>query len=62
MILPNNRNDWPVDAIEEWQERAAIVEYNGKITGNHTTRRSAESYAEQCVRKRWKTLADRADH
>ena len=29
MTLPANRREWPADALAEWEERAAIREYDG---------------------------------
>lgn len=48
MTLPPDLADWPEDAREEWEERAAIMEYDGGAT-----RADAEMLAEERVRARW---------
>ena len=39
---------WPAEAREEWEERAAVLEYDAKMT-----RERAERAAEHIVRDRW---------
>ena len=48
MSLPASLLSWPADALEEYEERAAIREYLGKMP-----RARAEEAAEEDVRRRW---------
>jgi hypothetical protein len=46
MNLPQKVSDWPAEWRELWAERAAIMEYEGRLS-----RFTAEIRAEQDVRK-----------
>lgn len=48
MTLPFSITDWPADAREAFEERAAIVEYEA-----HRSRKEAERMAEEMVRNEW---------
>ena len=43
--LPEEVADWPEDWLEEYEERAAIMEYDGSLA-----RQEAEQWAETIVR------------
>lgn len=47
MILPTFRKDWPIAWLDEWAERAAIMEFSGNLT-----RAEAEREAERDIRTR----------
>jgi len=47
--LPWLLTDWPSDAIEDFRERAAIIEVDGR-----QPRDRAEAIAEEDVRRRWR--------
>jgi hypothetical protein len=49
MSLPISIMAWPPEAIEELEERSAIVEYLAKVP-----RERAERIAEEFVRARWR--------
>ena len=44
-VLPADRAAWPVEAIESFEERAGICEFDGGLA-----RAEAERVAERCVR------------
>ena len=44
-VLPDDVNDWPEDWQHEYEERAAIMEYDGNLS-----RQEAEQWAEVIVR------------
>ena len=46
--LAADRRHWPAEAREEWEERAAVLEYDAKMN-----RERAERAAETIVRERW---------
>jgi hypothetical protein len=46
--LPPRRDDWPEEAKELYDERAAIVEYDGNVS-----RSTANARAERMVREQW---------
>jgi len=48
MTLPPRIDDWPEQLREEWDERAAIVEYDA-----HLPRAEAERVAERIVREKY---------
>ena len=48
MTLPKNKADWPEDAVEDFNERASIIEFHGD-----RTKKEAERLAEARVRKAW---------
>lgn len=48
MQLPFSINDWPADACEAFEERAAIVEHMAR-----RSRGEAERLAEQITRDEW---------
>lgn len=48
MILPPSIHHWPPDAKEEWNERAAIMEFDGKLPSS-----VAEREAEALIRREW---------
>lgn len=50
-ILPANRADWPEAAREDYEERAAILEYDAGFT-----RDQAEASAEAMVRCAWSEM------
>ena len=50
--LPDDVNDWPEDWREEFEERAAIMEYDGNLS-----RGKAEQWAETIVRAAWNISA-----
>lgn len=55
MTLPADRAAWPDDALEEWDERAAIMEHDGELWPD-----DAEYAAEARVRARWATRDEQA--
>ncbi len=44
-VLPVERDDWPADAVEVFEERAGLCEYHGVLP-----RPAAEREAERCAR------------
>ena len=48
MTLPPDFARWPTDALDEYEERAAIMHFDGGMG-----RRKAEERAEVRVRERW---------
>ena len=48
-MLHADRRRWPADALDEWEERAAMREYHGRMV-----RDVAEREAEQDVRRMWR--------
>lgn len=54
MTLPPSLLAWPPEALEEYAERAAIVEVLGKVP-----RARAEEKAERIVRERYAAAAER---
>ena len=48
MNLPASVHYWPPAAKEEYEERAAIAEFDGKLSS-----RDAERLAEQLIRQAW---------
>lgn len=51
MSLPAFLEDWPRAAQEDYQERAAILEYEAGLT-----REEAERQADLMTRRRWSTI------
>lgn len=51
--LPASVADWPDDAREDYEERAAIIEYDGR-----RNRADAERMAEKMVREKHKRVED----
>lgn len=47
VVLPFEPSSWPAPWREEYEERAAIMEYDGGLP-----RAKAERFAERCVRLR----------
>ena len=48
-VLPPARDEWPEAWVEDFEERAAIMEFDGRMT-----RAEAERAAETCVRTRFR--------
>jgi hypothetical protein len=46
MPLPERRKDWPAEALELFEERAAILEYEAKLS-----RADAERLADAMIRR-----------
>lgn len=57
MTLPANRREWPADALAEWEERAAMREYEGR-----QRRPDAERDAEADVRLAWGAVGTAASN
>ena len=51
--LPDNIADWPKDWREEFEERAAIIQYDGLLN-----REEAEQWAETIVRAAYRLSTD----
>jgi hypothetical protein len=49
--LPDRIEDWPEELLEQFRERAAIMEYEGGLS-----RQGAEKEAEQLIRKNTESL------
>lgn len=52
MQLPFSIEDWPTDALEDWAERAAIIEHEAR-----RSRKDAERLAEEIVRTKYARAA-----
>ena len=46
--MPRHRETWPPEAQDDWEERAAIIEFEGNEARAH-----ADVLAEHCVRVSW---------
>ena len=54
MKLPYRRVDWPEEAREDFEERAALMEYDGGLTRPEANRRAAA-----VVRAQWAQKGER---
>ena len=53
MHLPFSLEDWPAEALEDWAERAAIIEFEAR-----RNRKDAERLAEEIVRANYARKKD----
>lgn len=50
--LPADRADWPEEALENWEERSAIIEFDGGLPREEAERLAEERVRLECARSR----------